>query len=299
MINYYFAFKAIIGGFMSNSKEAEFEKSIDVMSTTLAECTIKMKEGVCNKETCNNCDLHQWMNNCLLQLPDIYKIRIMNDVKEKVALYEAVKEQEEKKRAPKRELTKKEKFEIEFSRFKATTLAPLVEVLGEGLLYIFCIVVIPFLLILIPVSCISCAYGQSINDYDYTRYALPGEASYAGKYRKNILDTLDKTNKYAVDINHDGEINCIDYSCTFKMLWDKSYDSRNCEIVRNKSATMNHLFIRVRQHSGTSWECIEPQAAKKDITKYFMEDFWAAREYNPIYNIYGETDKWLEEFKAY
>ena len=81
---------------------------------------------------------------------------------------------------------------------------------------------IPFLLILIPVSCISCAYGQSINDYDYTRYALPGEASYAGKYRKNILDTLDKTNKYAVDINHDGEINCIDYSCTFKMLWDKS-----------------------------------------------------------------------------
>ncbi len=147
-----------------------------------------------------------------------------------------------------------------------------------------------------------CTYqinGQSLNDYDYTRYALPGEASYAGIYRKNILDTLDKTYKYAVDVNNDGLINCIDYSCIFKTLWDKSFDSKNCEIVRNKSLTMNHLFIRVLQHGGTSWECIEPQAAKKDITKYFMEDFWSAREYNPIYNIYGETEKWLQELKTY
>ena len=142
-------------------------------------------------------------------------------------------------------------------------------------------------------------FGQSLNDFDYSRYALPGEASYAGKYRKNILDTLDKTNKYAIDVNNDGEINCIDYTCIFKVLWDKSFDNNDCEIVRNKSLTMNHLFIRVRQYSGRPWECIEPQAAKKDITRYFMEDFWSAREYNPVYNIYGETDLWLKEIKTY
>ncbi|BDC93648.1 hypothetical protein [Treponema bryantii] len=287
---------------MSNSKEAEFEKSIDVMSTTIAECTVKVKEGVCNKDTCKNCDLHQWLNNCLLQLPDIYKIRIMNDVKEKVALYDAIKEEEEKKKAPKRELTTKEKIGISLYNFKVMNLEPLGEVLSIVFWELLGMIGIPLLVLFLIYSCSSCslkAYGQSLNDYDYTRYALPGEAGYAGKYRKNILDTLDKTYKYTVDINHDGEINCIDYSCTFKMLWDKSFNSKDCEIVRNKSATMNHLFIRVRQYGGTSWECIEPQAAKKDITKYFMEDFWSAREYNPIYNIYGETDKWLEEFKAY
>lgn len=287
---------------MSNSKEAEFEKSIDVMSTTIAECTIKTKEGICNKDTCHKCDLHQWLNNCLLQLPDIYKIRIMNDVKEKVTLYEAVKEQEEKNNAPKKELTIKEKIGISLYNFKVMNLEPLGECLSLVFWELLGMIGIPLLVIFLLHSCVSCsssAYGQSLNDYDYTRYALPGEASYAGKYRKNILDTLDKTYKYTVDINHDGEINCIDYSCTFKMLWDKSFDSRNCEIVRNKSATMNHIFIRVRQHGGTSWECIEPQAAKKDITKYFMEDFWSPKEYNPIYNIYGETDKWLAEFKTY
>lgn len=156
-----------------------------------------------------------------------------------------------------------------------------------------------FIVILLSLLCIHQMNAQSLNDYDFTRYALPGEAGYAGKYRKNILDTLDKTYKYAVDVNKDGEINCIDYSCIFKKLWDKSFDSSNCEIVRNKSLKMNHLFIRVRQYGGRPWECIEPQAAKKDITKYFMEDFWSAKEYNPIYNIYGETDKWLKEIRTY
>ena len=156
-----------------------------------------------------------------------------------------------------------------------------------------------FIVLLFTVNCNHSMYGQSLNDFDYGRYAFPGEASYAGKYRKNILDTLDKTNKYATDVNNDGEINCIDYSCIFKVLWDKSFDCKNCEIVRNKSLTMNHLFIRVRQHGGTDWECIEPQAAKTDITKYFMEDFWSAREYNPVYNIYGETNLWLKEIKTY
>ena len=57
---------------------------------------------------------------------------------------------------------------------------------------------------------------------------------------------------------------------------------------------MNHLFIRVRQYEARPWECIEPQAATKDITNYFMEDFWDPKLYNPIYNIYGETDYWLK-----
>ena len=81
------------------------------------------------------------------------------------------------------------------------------------------------------------------------------------------------------------------------MIWDKMYEASNCEIVRNKSGTMNHLFIRTRQFEGKPWECIEPQAATKDITKYFMEDFWSPNVYNPVYNIYGETESWLKEVK--
>ncbi|MBR6340837.1 MAG: hypothetical protein IKR64_02955 [Treponema sp.] len=147
----------------------------------------------------------------------------------------------------------------------------------------------------------TCIYlnAQSLNDYDNSRYALPGEAAHAGKYRKQILDTLDKTKKYATDIDNNGEINCIDYACIFKLLWDKQYDPKNCEIVKNKSKTMNHLFVRTRQYAGVAWECIEPQAALKDINNYFMEDFWPSNIYNPIYNNYEEASYWLNYAKKH
>ena len=264
------------------SVETEFDKAVTAVATSLADCEIKKSRGICTEALCLKCDMKQYQQNCMSGFADMDKIRVYNMVARDLA----VRNPPEQKHA-----TGKARRKILVNYWAKEVSA----VLGYIFIMIFAAV---FVFAIAPVCCSSTGlHGQSLSDYDYTRYALPGEPGYSGLYRKHILDTLDKTNKYVTDVNQDGEINCIDYTCVFKVLWDKQYDSKNCEIVRNKSNTMNHLFIRVRQHSGTQWECIEPQAPKKEITKYFMEDFWAATEYNPLYNIYGETDKWLKEIK--
>lgn len=258
--------------------ETEFDKAVTAVATSLADCELKKKYGTCKESDCATCDMKKYQENCMNGFADMDKIRVYNIVS--------------------RDLARRDPPAQERLTGKAARLAIMKYDLKETVIPIIGILIIVIVLLLVGFTPVLAAlHGQSLNDYDYTRYALPGEAGYAGLYRKHILDTLDKTYKYATDINKDGFINCVDYSVIFKRLWDKQYDSRNCEIVRNKSSTMNHLFIRVRQNSNTPWECIEPQAARKDITKYFMEDFWSVAEYNPLYNFYGETDRWLEEDK--
>lgn len=260
------------------SVETEFDKAVNAVATSLADCELKKKYGQCREAECTQCDMKKYQENCMKGFADMDKIRVYNQVQRDLAMRDPPQQQYATGRDAKLAILKYDLKE---------TVGPIVGVL----------VVLLLLLLLGFTPVLAALHGQSLSDFDYTRYALPSEAGYAGLYRKHILDTLDKTNKYATDINEDGLINCIDYSVIFKRLWDKQYESKNCEIVRNKSKTMNHLFIRVRQNDNTSWECIEPQAAKKDITKYFMEDFWTAAEYNPLYNIYGETERWLKEDK--
>lgn len=262
------------------SVETEFDKAVDAVATSLADCELKKKYGTCNEAMCLQCDMKKYQNNCMNGFADMDKIRVYNIVSRDLAMRDPQQKEPAKG--------------LDAAKIGAQYYAKEV---GKDLGYIVAVILAIICIVFLPVTCIGRMYGQSLNDFDYTRYALPGEASYAGKYRKHVLDILDKTNKYVTDINKDGLTNCIDYSITFKRLWDKQYDPNNCEIVRNKSNTMNHLFIRVRQNGNTQWECIEPQAAKQDITRYFMEDFWTAAEYNPLYNIYGETDRWLEEDK--
>lgn len=260
------------------SVETEYDKAVDAVATSLADCHLKKKYGVC--KDCSTCDTLRQQTNCLSNMPDIDRIRVNNTVQRLILQMDPPEQ---------KPLKGKEYLKASVFFYVRDALHNFVKVLAPfvGMML--------FILFLVCVS--QCyegtyLYGQSLSDYDYSKYALPGEAAYAGKYRKCILDTLDKAKKYARDINKDGEINCVDYACIFKVLWDKQYDPSNCEIVRNKSGTMNHLFIRVRQYAGTPWECIEPQAALKDINRYFMEDFWPPDIYNPVYNNYEEAEYW-------
>lgn len=102
------------------------------------------------------------------------------------------------------------------------------------------------------------------------------------------------TKKIVTDVNDDNKINCIDYTVTFKKLWDKYCKpghTMNCEIVRNVNnrTNFNHLFIRVRENSNSDWLYIEPQASS---INFMMEEHWKER-YDPRFNIYGETYIWL------
>lgn len=263
------------------SVETEYDKAVEAIAISLADCNNRKAWGICNEAACSSCSMKQYQDNCMNSFADVDKIRVYNRLQ---VLVNAQEVPDTKEYA-----TGKEALKIKADYYAKE--------IGGMLATAAAIIFIPLLILIIPGSCVAKLSAQSLRDYDYTRYALPGEAGYAGKYRKQILDTLDRTKQYVTDVNKDGEINCIDYSCTFKMIWDKMYEASDCEIVRNKSSTMNHLFIRTRQYKGRPWECIEPQAAVKDITKYFMEDFWGHSIYNPVYNIYGETEVWMKEVK--
>ena len=116
-----------------------------------------------------------------------------------------------------------------------------------------------------------------------------------------IRDVLRTTARKVYDRDGDGEVNCIDYTLTFKKEWNKSMPPAQCEIMRNyrptriKSAGMNHLFVRVKMTSGGKWLYIEPQASYTGYN-YKMSDFWDWK-YDPNYNCYGETFYWLGECK--
>lgn len=263
------------------SIETEYDKSVEAVAVSLADCNNRKVWSICNESDCATCPMKRYQDNCMNGFADVDKLRVYNRLQVLVAA-QATPDTTEYATGKDAIKIKANYYAHEIGSIFATAAA---------------IIFIPILLIFIPGSCVAKLSAQSLRDYDYTRYALPGEAGYAGKYRKQILDTLDRTKQYVTDVNKDGEVNCIDYSCTFKMIWDKMYEASDCEIVRNKSDTMNHLFIRTRQYTGRPWECIEPQAAVKDITKYFMEDFWPPDVYNPVYNVYGETEVWLKEVK--
>ena len=266
------------------SVETEYDKAVEAVAVSLSDCESRKTWHICNEADCISCKIKAYQDNCMNNFADVDKLRVYNTVQALVAGQPVPENPDEIAKG--------------FEAFKiriACEWHHFINVVAPVLAIPFWILLIIFILSITISTCSFKIYGQSISDYSH--WALPGEVEYKGKYRKQILDTLSRTEQYVTDVNKDGEINCIDYSCTFKILWDKMYNASDCEIVRNKSSTMNHLFIRTRQFSGKPWECIEPQAAAKNITRYFMEDFWPPDIYNPTYNIYGETDVWLEEVK--
>jgi len=111
------------------------------------------------------------------------------------------------------------------------------------------------------------------------------------KNDKQIVNVLSLTHSQVTDINEDGMINCIDYAVTFKKIWDKFYNPKHCEIIRNRNNTkdFHHLFNVVFTEGGAFY--VEPQAF---YFNYKMEDYWGDK-YNYTYNIYGETQKWLNQ----
>ena len=107
-----------------------------------------------------------------------------------------------------------------------------------------------------------------------------------------IIITIKLTQKYITDLNKDDKINCIDYACGFKLIWDSIYPEQksDCIIIRNKSLTLNHLYNGV--YEGNSIVFVEPWT--NNPYNYDMSQIWGYK-WNPRYNKYDETDKWLSE----
>lgn len=127
------------------------------------------------------------------------------------------------------------------------------------------------------------SYGRGLSRSD-----IPRELD------RKILYTIKAAQRMVYDMDRDGKVNCIDYTLMFKTQWDKSYpqNAGSCEIVRNlKKGRMNHLFISIWTGSRQRI-LVEPWAYDPEL--YLMEENWDWR-YDPRYNIYGETARWMGE----
>lgn len=124
--------------------------------------------------------------------------------------------------------------------------------------------------------------------YFYVK-GIPSEKPISGEYDDMIIENIIYTQNHIYDCNYDGLVNCIDYSALFKKNWDNRYPNKKneCEIIRNKNPVnkFHHLFVSVNGYK------IEPWTSNP--YRYLMSENWTSRKYNPIYDIKGETDKWL------
>lgn len=106
-----------------------------------------------------------------------------------------------------------------------------------------------------------------------------------------ISTVLAATHSQLRDVNKDNKINCIDYSVLFKVEWDKRYNPKRCQIIRNYNVltSWHHLFVRIKS-SYNEWVYIEPQSAGAVMTP---AQYWGD-DYSPYWNSNDETAIWLQ-----
>lgn len=117
-------------------------------------------------------------------------------------------------------------------------------------------------------------------------YKWPGES-----LDSKVVRCIEENNRTIRDYNKDGRVNCIDYACGFKRLWDKYYpeSAYRCVIVRNMNPAkkVHHLFIKIGMIDVEPWS--------EDPRHYGMMENWSSYWYDPTCNIYGETGIWMRK----
>ena len=110
-----------------------------------------------------------------------------------------------------------------------------------------------------------------------------------------IIATIIEAQENVYDYDGDGQINCLDYSCVFKLTWDKNFprEKYRCSLVRNyQPDVMNHLFAQVQDEK---FRNIEIETWTDNPYHYLLTEIWPSDRYNPAFNRYGETERWLSE----
>ena len=127
--------------------------------------------------------------------------------------------------------------------------------------------------------------------------AKPDRAHMPAELDRRIVQVMKLTHSQVRDLNRDGLVNCIDYTCTFKREWDATFPERKtmCTIIRNYNpfTKFHHLFIRI--YDGDNLVYVEPRA--DNPYRYLMEENWTSGRYDPRFDIVGETYDWMERVK--
>lgn len=97
----------------------------------------------------------------------------------------------------------------------------------------------------------------------------------------DIGNVVEQTHSQVRDKNYDGKVDCVDWSLTFKGLWEKSHGFGTCILVENHNerTDMHHMFVKVSLVSNI-WTFVEPQGTRDGWAPY---DVWGDK-YSPAYN---------------
>ena len=144
----------------------------------------------------------------------------------------------------------------------------------------FIIGIVCFLLLILPLAMLG---AQPMNAYGIDH-----------ELENKIMLTSREVNRQVTDLNKDGLINCIDYTCLWKIIWDRRYpDAASiATIIRIKNDRIHHLCIGIYDDY-SNMILVETQV----INRNYFVSYWYAGLFNKQDIIYGETKKWLSEVK--
>ena len=224
------------------------------LAKSRSSCICRLQFGSCTKQECQTCSIGREYRNCYSQMNDYDKARLAKYVSENYVRDSA---------QPGKWMTYNG-----LCRYTAKW---------------FIIAIICLLILFLPLALLAPGNEPS---------RRPVQIS--NETHEHIVVTIKLTQKYINDLNKDGKINCIDYACGFKMIWDSIYpeQANDCIIIRNKSLTLNHLYNGI--YEGNSIVYVEPWT--NDPYNYDMAQIWGYK-WNPRYNKYDETDRWLSEVR--
>ena len=120
------------------------------------------------------------------------------------------------------------------------------------------------------------------------------------RIHRMIVATVKEAQANVYDYNLDGTVNCRDYSCVFKITWDRKFpaEAYRCILVRNTPPNeVGHLFVNILDDNSCYID-VEPQAYSPQ--HYLMAENWPKGKYsNAAYSYYNETDYWLSEPRGF
>ncbi|MBP5576271.1 MAG: hypothetical protein J6X67_05880 [Treponema sp.] len=135
-----------------------------------------------------------------------------------------------------------------------------------------------------------CARGFAQKDY----------SQISPRIHRMIVATIKEAQANVYDYNLDGQVNCRDYSCVFKITWDRKFpdEAYRCILVRNTPPNdVGHLFVNILDDNSCYID-VEPQAYSPQ--HYLMAENWPRGKYsNDAYSYYNETDYWLSEPRGF
>ncbi len=251
---------------MSNEREMRFvtrqETFNDLAVRELAKgrsaCICRIQFGRCSKAECASCQIHAQYERCYNQMSDYDRQRLASYVAE---------QWQEDSLSPSQWLGASDYVKYNLKVFFGILISGII-MLALSAFFI----------------------GEAAAD-PYERPSAILCSSPFRRHGEDIIRCIEENNRTIRDYNKDGRVNCVDYACGFKRLWDKYYPESACYciIVRNMNPAnnMHHLFIKVGM--------IEVETRCENPNYYTMMENWGRSWYDPRCNIYGETGLWMRE----